>query len=153
VADRGGPSPLARPRWPARPRPWPWRAPPRDQRRAVLRCKRKKGKGSRRTVASPGGRRCTRFGRRRTAGGGIDGGGVRYLQGNGDGRRRFGAWRLDSSAREEEGGEGKLLGTSASSGEASSGGAGRQQWRWCSGPAREERAEGGRREHARERKR
>jgi hypothetical protein len=39
---------------------------------------------------------------------------------------------------ETTGGAAEILGTSAPSGEVSSSGAGWQQWRRCSGPAREE---------------
>jgi hypothetical protein len=71
-------------------------------------------------------------------GGESGGGGPRDLQGEWRRRRRFGAWRLDSSAREEEGSEGKLLGTPVELGEASNGGENRRPWRARSGARAEE---------------
>jgi hypothetical protein len=104
----------------------------------TLRCGRRRGKGSKGTVASPGGRRWGRFGRRRAGSGAIAGEGARVLRGNRRRWRRLKAPTADSTNGEEEGDAVNLGACLSARGEAASGGAGRQPWRWCSGAHREE---------------
>jgi hypothetical protein len=104
----------------------------------TLRHGRRRGKGSKGTVASPGGRRWGRFGRRRAGSGAIASGGARVLRGNRRWWRRLKAPAADSTDGEEEGNTVNLGACLSARGEAASGGAGRQPWRRCSGAHREE---------------
>jgi hypothetical protein len=104
----------------------------------ALRRGRRRGKGSKGTVASPEGRRWGRFGQRRAGSGAIAGGGARVLRGNWRWWRRLRAPAANSTDGEEEGDAVNLGACSSARGEAASGGAGRQPWWRCSGAHREE---------------
>jgi hypothetical protein len=69
---------------------------------AALRCGKRRGTGSSRTLGSPGGLRCAWFGRRGSVDDEFGGGGGQNLQGNGDDCGDFGSPRLDSFGQEME---------------------------------------------------
>jgi hypothetical protein len=71
----------------------------------------------------------------------LGGGGPRYLQRNGDGRRQFRAIGTDSVEGEEEGGEAELLGWSGKQGAARNGSGRRWPWWLLAGHWEEEHRE------------
>jgi hypothetical protein len=105
----GARGPYDRPAWPARPEQPSHGGLLQVSMEAALRCRKRRGTGSSRTLGSPGALRRGQLGRRRAGGDEFGGGRARYLRRKPANQRRLRAIPVDSSGGEEEDGDGVLL--------------------------------------------
>jgi hypothetical protein len=125
----GARGPYDRPAWPARPEQPGHGGLLQVSMEAALRCGKRRGTGSSRTLGSPGALRRGQLGRRRAGGDEFGSGELGIRRGNRRLRWRFEVRGLDSSYEETEDGEAHLLGTSTEAGEERNGKGRRRPWR------------------------